>query len=106
MDLFYAVTAHTSSPWRQLHSRVRKQFDKGCFSSADDGRELRMLQPQTATSECDANVTRCSRNPEDRNFQVTLSYISFILEDFEQIIHAFFLSFCIHEMDIKMVCVT
>lgn len=78
-----------------------KQFDRGCFSSADDGRELRILQPQTATSECEAHVTRCSRNPDDRNFPVTLSYILFLLQDFEQIIHAFFfLSFCIHEMDI------
>lgn len=43
-----------------------KQFDKGCVSSADDGRQLRILQPQTATSQCDANVTRCCRNPDDR----------------------------------------
>lgn len=52
-----------------------KHFDKCCFSSEDDGRKL--LQPQTATSECDTNVTRCSRNLDDSNFPVTLSYISF-----------------------------
>lgn len=47
-----------------------KQFDKGCVSSADDGRQLRILQPQTATSRCDANATRCCRNPDDRTSQL------------------------------------